>query len=81
MPKVWKVLVRTERTDENPQVTEWFLVAANDQDAAVRTLRTWRDFLGVHELRVVGEADERLVAWAGATNIELGEVCAVSLVS
>jgi hypothetical protein len=81
MPKVWKVLVRTERTDENPQQAEWFLVAANDQDAAVRTLRTWRDFFGAHELRVIGEADQRLVAWAGATNIALGEVCAVTTLS
>jgi len=81
MPKVWKILARTPRADENPPLTEWFLVAADDQEAAIRTLRMWRDFLGPHELRVVGQADDRIIAWAGATNIEPGEICPVETLS
>jgi hypothetical protein len=81
MPKVWKILARTPRTEENPPLTEWFLVAANDQEAAIQTLRVWRDFFGAHELRVVGQADDRLIAWAGATNIEPGEICPVATLS
>jgi hypothetical protein len=81
MAKVWKILVRKERSEDNSQPSEWFLVAADDQETAARTLRMWRDFSGSHELRVLGEADDRLVAWAGATNIEPGEICPVAVVS
>jgi hypothetical protein len=79
MSKIWKVLVRSQSIEQSPQQAEWFLVAANDQEAAVRTLRVWRDFSGAHELRVIGEADDRLVAWAGATNLQLGEICPVTM--
>jgi hypothetical protein len=81
MAKVWKILIRRERGEESSQPAEWFLVAADDQEQAARTLRMWRDFAGAHELRVMGEADDRLVAWAGATNIAPGEICPVTVLS
>jgi hypothetical protein len=79
MAKVWKIILHTERIEEKPPLTEWFLVAATDQKSAAKTLRLHRDLFGAHQhLEVAGEADERLLAWAGAENLKPGEVYPVA---
>jgi hypothetical protein len=78
MATVWKIIAHTERI-EKPPLTEWFLVAAADQKSAAKTLRLRRDLFGAHQhLELVGEADKKLLAWAGAENLKPGDVYQVA---
>jgi hypothetical protein len=79
MARVWKIIAHTERIEDKPPLTEWFLVAAADQKSAAKTLRLRRDLFGAHQhLELVGEADKKLLAWAGAENLKPGEVYQVA---
>lgn len=66
MGKIWKVISSTARMGGGgPPLKEYFLVAIDDQNNALKTLRYKRPDIERSELTVVGEASSDYVAWLG----------------
>jgi hypothetical protein len=66
MGKIWKIISSTERMGGGgPPLKEFFIVAINDQENALRTLKHKRPDIERSELTVVGEATADYVEWFG----------------
>ena len=66
MNKIWKIISSTERMGGGgPPLKEFFLVAINDQENALRTLKHKRPDIERSELTVVGEVNPNYVEWFG----------------
>jgi hypothetical protein len=66
MGKIWKIISSTARMGGGgPPLKEYFLVAVNDREKALRTLRYKRPDIDLSQLTVIGEANSDSVEWLG----------------
>jgi len=78
MPKAWKILAQIPREGDAPPKKEYFLVAMQDQSAALETLRFRRPDLEGAMLVIGGEVRADLVDWL---DIKDGQVLSIVVVS
>ena len=72
MNKIWKIISSTERMGGGgPPLKEFFLVAINDQENALRTLKHKRPDIERSELTVVGEVNPNYVEWFGVKDDDI----------
>ena len=63
MAKTWKIVALIPRSGDEPPKREYFLVAMQDQTAALATLRFRRPDLEKSVFSVAGEASQQFIDW------------------
>jgi len=77
MASGWKIITVTKRLGGGPPMKEYFLVAIEDRDEAVKALRERRQLLDV-QITVAGQATDEYLEWL---DVRPGEIFCVMAVS